>query len=280
MPNIGEFAAWLVGLIAGAMEDSSMRLGPVSMIALLLVPLVLLSLVARPRARWAGRDLGRLAAVGHAMARAAESGTTAIVSLGSAGITRATGALDRLQTVASLPILAHVARAAARAGVPLRVITNDPIAALLAEGVLIDAHRRTNTPERVVNSTVEFVGEGRPVAGASAMALPGDHGVAVVAGGLAEEGMLVLGGLLAPSSWGIGGTAAMSQAVGPLLEADGVMIGPELFQAPADLAGSHDARLAVHAANRLLWTAIAVILIASLAVAAGAPDPAGFLTSR
>lgn len=280
MPNIGEFAAWLVGLVTGAMDNSSLRLGAVSAIALLLVPLVLLTLVARPRARWAGRDLGRLGAVGHAMARAAESGTIAIVSIGSAGITRATGALDRLQTVAALPILAHVARAAARAGVSLRVMTNDPVAALLAEGVLADAHRRTNTPERAVNSTVEFVGEGRPLAGASVMALPGDHGIAVVAGGLAEEGLLVIGGLLATSSWGIAGTAGMSQLAAPLLEADGVMIGPELFQAPADLSGSHDARLAVHAANRLLWTAIAVILIASLAVAAGAPDPAGFLTGR
>ncbi len=280
MPNIGEFAAWLVGLVTGALGDSAMRLGPVSTIALLLVPLVLLSLVARPRARWAGRDLGRLSAVGHAMARAAESGTTAIVSLGSAGITRTAGAIDRLQTLAALPILAHVARAAARAGVPLRVLANDPIAALLAEGVLADAHLRTNTPERAVNSTVEFVGEGRPIAGASMMALPGDHGIGVVAGGLAEEGMLVIGGLLAPSSWGIGGTVGLSQAAGPLLEADGAMIGPELLQAPADLGGNHDARLAVHAANRLLWTAIAVILVASVAVAAGSPDPAGFLTSR
>lgn len=280
MPNIGEFAAWLVGLIAGAVGDSSMRLGPVPTIAVLLVPLVLLSLVARPRARWTGRDLGRLGMVGHAMARAAESGSTAIVSLGSAGIVRAAGVLDRLQTLAGLQILAHVARAAARAGVPLRVTTNDPIAALLAEGVLAEAHQRTHTPERAVNSTVELIGEGRPVAAASAMADRGDRGVAVVAGSLAEEGMLVLGGLLAPSAWGIGGTAAVSQAVGPVLEADGAMIGPELFQAPADLAGSHGARLAVHAANRLLWTAIAVVLMGSLAVAAGAPDPASFLTSR
>lgn len=257
-----------------------MRLGPVPTIAALLVPLVLLSLVARPRARWTGRDLGRLGFVGHAMARAAESGTTAVVSLGSAGIVRAAGVLDRLQTLAGLQILAHVARAAARAGVPLRVTTNDPIAALLAESVLAEAHQRTRTPERAVNSTVELIGEGRPVAAASAMADDGEHGVAVVAGSLAEEAMLVLGGLLASSAWGIGGTAAVSQAVGPVLEADGAMIGPELFQAPADLAGSHDARLAVLAANRLLWTAVAVILVGSLAVAAGAPDPASFLTSR
>jgi hypothetical protein len=280
MPNIGEFAAWLVGLIAGAVGDSSMRLGPVPTIALLLVPLVLLSLVARPRARWTGRDLGRLSAVSHAMARAAESGATAIFSLGTAGIVRASGALDRLQTLAALPVLAHVARAAARAGVPLRVTSNDPVATALAAGVLAQAHLRTATPERAVNSSAEYIGEGRPLAAASALADDGDFGVAVVAGSLAEEATLVFGGIAAPSSWGIGATAALSQAASPLLESDGVLIGPEIFQAPADLGGSHDSRLVVSAANRLLWTAIAVILVASLLVAAGAPDPASFLTRR
>lgn len=280
MPNIGEFAAWLVGLIAGAVGDSSLRLGPVPAIALLLVPLVLLSLVARPRARWTGRDLGRLSAVGHAMARAAEAGSDAVVSIGTAGIIRTASALDRLQTIAAMPILGHVARAAARAGVPLRVTSNDPIAAVLARGVLAQAHVRTNTPERSMHSTVEYIGEGRPLAAGSAMAEAGDNGVAIVAGSLAEEATLVVGGLIASSAWGIGATAALSQAAAPMLEVDGVLIGPEIFQAPADLGGSHDARLVVNAANRLLWTAIAVILIASILVAAGAPDPAALLTSR
>ena len=198
-------------------------------VAILLVLLVLLSLLARPSARWSAADLGRLAEVGRAMALAAESGADAAVSLASAGVVRAAPAVDRFQTLGALPLLGYVAEAAARAGVPLLVTTNDPVAALFAEATLAGAHRRTATPERASASTVEYIGEGRAVAAAAALAGATTHGVAVVAGGLAEEGLLMLDGVLGDAEWSVAGTASAGQAAGPLLNGDGSLIGPELL---------------------------------------------------
>lgn len=280
MPNLGELAAYLVGLVTDAIGSSSMRLGAAPTVAILLVLLVLLSLVARPGIRWRAADLGGLARVGRAMALAAESGADAAVSLGSAGVGRAASATDRLQTLAALPLLGHVGEAAARAGVPLRVTTNDPVAAIFAGAALNAAHRRTATPERASTSTVEYVGEGRPVAAGVALARAQSHGVAVVAGGLGEEALLLLDGLLGDAEWSLAATASGSQAAGPLLSGDGSLIGPELFQAGGEISPDGHARTAVLAANRLIGTAIAILLGGSLVTWAGGPQVATFLTGR
>lgn len=71
MPNLGEFVAQLVRILTDAVGSSSMRLEAAPTVAILLVLLVLLSLLARPSARWSGADLGRLGQVGRAMALAA-----------------------------------------------------------------------------------------------------------------------------------------------------------------------------------------------------------------
>jgi uncharacterized protein DUF6754 len=280
MPNLGELVGRLVGLIGSQIGASSLRLGPVPTITIFVVGLVLLSLVARPATRWTTRDLGRLAAVPRAMAIAAESGTTAAFSLGSAGVARATSAFERLQTLAALPILAHVARAAARAGVPLRVTANDPVAVHLAEVVLGEAHQATETAERAERSEAHYVGEGRPLAAAWALADPDPPAVAFVHGSLAEEGLLLLEGAVDEASWTSLGSAAASQAGSVLLTGEGTLVGPELYQAPSDLrVGGHD-RTAVLAANRLLLTVIVVLLVGSaLALAAGV-DLAGALAGR
>lgn len=280
MPNLGELAARLIGLLADAVGSSSLRLGAAPTLTILLVLLVLLSLVGRPSARWMAEDLGRLGEVGRAMALAAEAGADAAVSLGSAGIARAASALERFQTIAALPILGHLARAAARAGVPLRVTANDPVTVLLADATLAAAHRRTSTPERAAASTVEYLGEGRALAAGVALSDARPHGVAMVVGSLGEEGILLLDGLLRASDWTVGGTASTAQPAGPLLVADGTLIGPELFQAAGEIADGRHARTAVLAANRLIWTAIAVLLVGSLAGLAGGPQVAEFLAGR
>lgn len=280
MPNLGELASRLISLITDAIGSSSMRLGAAPTVAILLVLLVLLSLIARPSARWAAADLGRLAAVRRAMALAAESGADAAISLGSAGVVRAASATDRFQTLAALPLLGHIAEAAARSGVSLRVTTNDPVAALFAEATLARAHRRTATPERASASEVEYMGEGRPLAAGAALSRAAPHGLAVVAGGLGEESLLMLDGLLARAEWSLAGTAGASQLAGPLLVGDGTLIGPELFQAAAEIAGSGHARTAVRAANRLISTVVVMLLIGSIAAWAGGPQIASFLAGR
>ena len=173
--------------------------------------LVLLSLVARPTTRWMARDLGRLAAVSRAMALAAESGGAAAFSLGSAGVARAASAFDRMQTLAALPMLGHVARAAARAGVPLRVTANDPVAIHLAEGSAggrASGHRDRGAAGR---SSTEYLGEGRAVAAAIALAEAGAPAAAFVDGGLAEEALLLLNGAQEGAAWTSFGTAAASR---------------------------------------------------------------------
>ncbi|MDQ2854495.1 MAG: hypothetical protein M3R32_06510 [Chloroflexota bacterium] len=280
MPNIGELAAQLIGLLTGALGSSSMRLGAAPTVAILLVLLVLLSLVARPRLRWTGAELGRLGWVGRAMALAAESGADAAFSMGSAGIVRASSAIDRFQTLAALPLLGRVAAAAARAGVPLSVTSNDPLATMLAEATLAAAHRRTATVERASAAEVEYLGEGRALAAVAALASSAPHGVGVLAGGLGEEALLMLDGVLAGAEWSVAGTASASQAAGPLLGANGSLIGPELFQAAADIAASGHARTVVLAANRLIWTVAAVIVLGSVGAWVGGPQVAEFLAGR
>ena len=162
MPSPAELLGDLASFVGEILGASSLRfeIGPT--LVILGVALVLLQLVARPVSRWVTSDAAGLAGVGRAMALAAESGTDAVVSLGGAGITRTTDALGRLQTVAALPILGHVARAAARSGIPLRVLTNDPIAGVMAESAVEAAHAATATQERQGRSRIVMVGEGRP----------------------------------------------------------------------------------------------------------------------
>jgi hypothetical protein len=290
MPNIGELAGDLLGLIGNAISSSSARLGAAATASILLVLLVLLALLARPVTRWTTRDLGRLAALPRALASAAEAGAGAAVSLGTAGVGRSVAAVSRLQTLAALPILAHVATAAARSGVPLEVTTNDPLTVHLAESLLAAAHEKTGTTERAGRSRVAYVGEGRATEAARAMAGAGgagritigpaaDHAMSLVVGSLAEEGLLVMHGAAAGDASTIFGTAEASQAPAAMLLGGGRLIGPELFDASAEL-GPGAVRASVLAGNQLLALAALLLVIGSLLQLLGVLDIAGFLVGR
>jgi hypothetical protein len=278
--DLGRLIGDLLSFVGGLVGDSSLRLGPLPTLALLAVLLVLLSLVARPSTRWMVRDLGHLAAVGRAMALAAEAGGEAAFSLGTAGVARAVTASERLQTLAALPILGHVARAAARAGVPLRVTANDVVAVHLAEGTLSDAHRLTETEERRLRSRAEFTGEGRAVPAAAAMGELSAPAAAFADGGLGEESLLMLDGVATGAAWTSFGTATASQVGSVLLSGEGTLVGPELYQAPSDLRAAGHSRVGVLAANRLLFAAVAVIVVGSLVTLVGGVDLAAALAGR
>ena len=211
MPDIGALLADLLDFIGEQINASSLRLGAIPTVALLGIMLVLLSLIARPTTRWVARDLGRLAAVSRAMALAAESGGAAAFSLGSAGVARAASSFDRLQTLAAIPVLGHVARAAARAGVPLRVTANesggDPPGRRSAGG-RASGHRDRGTAGAVAApSTWARGGEWRRP---SPLAEAGAPAAAFVDGGLAEEALLLLNGAQEGAAWTSFGTAAAS----------------------------------------------------------------------
>lgn len=269
MPNLGDPIGRLIGLLGELLSASSLRLGIGPTLVILGVMLVLLQLVARPTTRWTTRDLGGLAAVPRSMALAAEAGSAVLFSLGTAGLARSTSAIGRMQTLGGLPILSHVARAASRAGVPLAISTNDPVVEIIAGETVAESHRRTSTVERTERSRVEFVGEGRVAAAGRALA-SGEAGAAFVAGGLEEEALLLLHGLASGSAASSLGTANAGQASSLLLEGEGVLIGPQLYQASADLRAGGFERTMVLAANRLIWIAVAVMVIGSLLALAGA----------
>jgi hypothetical protein len=277
MPNVGELIAEIVRGVGEVLSASSLRLGAGPTLAVLGVLLVLLQLVTRPTTRWTSRDPGGLAAIGRAMALAAEAGASAVVNLGTAGIARATSATARLQTLAALPILGHVARAAARAGVPLHVTTNDPLAAVAAAASLESAHLRTATTERVGRSRVRFDGEGRVVSAGVALADPARPAAAFADGSIGEEGMLLLGGLAAGSGSTSFGTAEGGQASTVLLTGEGALIGPQLLAAPAELRAVGAERTGVVATDRLVAIAIGVILIATALALSGIVDLRPFL---
>ena len=277
MPDFGALLAGLLDFIGEQIGASSLRLGPIPTVALLGIVLVLLSLIARPTTRWVARDLGRLAAVGRAMALAAESGGAA-ASLGSAGVARAASSSDRLQTLAAIPVLGHVARAAARAGVPLRVTANDPLAVYEAQGAgrRAPGHRNRGRQEARRPSTWARTGSGRGDRHGGG----GHPGRRLRRGGLAEEALLLLNGAQDGAAWTSFGTAAASQAGSVLLEGDGTLIGPELYQAPSDLRAVGHGRTAVLAANRIIVAALVTIVLGSLLAVAGGMDLAGVLAGR
>ena len=276
MPSPAEILGRIVRFVGEILGASSLRfeIGPT--VVVLGIILVLLQLVARPVSRWVTSDAAGLAGVGRAMALAAESGTDAVVSLGGAGITRATDALGRLQTLAALPILGHVARAAARSGVPLRVLTNDPIAGVVAAATIDAAHASTATPERQGRSGIVMVGEGRGTIAGLSMTARARPAAAFGVGSLREEALLHLDGLRGAGSLA-SASAEAAQAASLLLGGGAALVGPEPFQAGSDLRSSVEERTMVMAANRLIGLAVAVILIGSILALAGVLDLAAFL---
>ncbi len=278
MSGPAELLGAIVEFVGGILSSSSLRFEPGPTIVLLGVLLVFLQLVARPISRWVSADPAGLGGVGRAMALAAESGTDAVVSLGAAGLARTTDAVARLQTLAALPVLAHVARASARAGVPLRVLTNDAFAATVAAATVDAAHVSTATQERAGRSRIVIVGEGRLVAAGLVMTARARPAAAFAIGSLREESALHLEGLRSGAEALVAGTAEGSQVPSVLLAgSDGTLVGPEPFQVAADLRSDVAERTTVLAGNRLLWLAAFVILVGSVLAVAGVLDVRAFL---
>ncbi|MFN2418041.1 MAG: DUF6754 domain-containing protein [Candidatus Limnocylindria bacterium] len=272
MPSPAELLGRLVRFVGEILGASSLRfeIGPT--LVVLGVLLVLLQLVARPVSRWVTSDAAGLAGVGRAMALAAESGTDAVVSLGGAGLTRTTDAFGRLQTLAALPILGHVARAAARSGVPLRVLTNDPLAGVVASATVEAAHAATTTRERRGRSRIVMVGEGRPAIAGLAMTARARPAAAFALGSLREEALLHLDGLRGGAGSLASASAEDAQASSLLLGGGAALIGPQPFQAGADLRSGAEERTMVMAANRLIGLAILVIGVGSILALTGIAD--------
>ena len=277
MPSPAELVGRVVGLVGEILGASSLRFETGPTLAVLGILLVLLQLIARPVSRWVTADAAGLAGIGRAMALAAESGTDVVVSLGGAGITRSTDALARLQTLAALPILGHVARAAARSGVPLRVLTNDPLAGVVAAATIDAAHASTATEERLGRSRIVVVGEGRPALAGLALTAQARPAAAFALGSLREEALLHLDGLGGRAGSLAIASAEAAQSSSLLLAGGVALIGPEPYQAAADLRSSVEERTMVMAANRLIGLALLAIVLGSILALAGIIDPGELL---
>lgn len=276
MPSPAELIGRAVRFIGDILGASSLRfeIGPT--LVVLGVLLVLLQLVARPVSRWVSSDAGGLTSVGRAMALAAESGTDVVVSLGNAGLSRGTDALARLQTLAALPALSHVARASARSGVPLRVLTADPLTMVVAGATVEARHESTETLERRGRSRIVYVGEGRPAAAGLVMTAAAHPAAAFAIGSFREEATLSLEGLRGGAGTLTAGTAEPAQ-VSSVLLAGGTLVGPAAYQAAADLRADPTERTMVMAANRLILLAVVVIAAGTVLGTAGVIDPGTIL---
>jgi len=277
VPNPAELIDRLVQFVGEVLSASTLRFDIGTTLAVLGVLLIFLQLVARPVSRWVTRDAGGLGGIGRAMALAAESGTDTVVSLGAGGLVRSTDALARLQTLAALPVLGHVARAAARSGVSLRVLTNDPLAGVLAAATIDASHAATATPERLGRSRIVYVGEGRASGAGLSLSAAARPASAVAMGSLREEAQLHLEGLGGTAGSLHAGTAEASQAPAPILSATGALIGPELYQAPADLRSEVEERTMVTSANRLILVVLALVILGSVLALGGIVDLRGVL---
>lgn len=277
MPSPAELVGDLVRFVGDVLGASALRfeIGPT--LVVLAILLVFLQLVARPVTRWTASDTAGLAAVGRSMALAAEAGTDAVMSLGTAGIARSTDALGRLQSLAALPVLGHVARSAARSGVPMRVLTNDPLLAVAAAATMEAAHAATSTPERSGRSRTVVVGEGRGVPAGLALTANARPAAAFALGSLREEAQLHLEGLGGGAGSLSAGTAEAAQAATVLVGAGGGLIGPQPYQVAADLRADVNERTAVLAANRLIGLALVLLAVGAVLSAAGVADPAALL---
>ena len=267
----------VVRFVGDLIGGSSLRFDIGPTLAVLGVLLVLLGLVARPVTRWTTSDAGGLAGIGRGMSLAAEAGTDVVVSLGTAGLIRSTDALARLQTLAALPILGHVAHAAARSGVQLRVLANDALAATAAAATVESAHAATDTRERMARSRVIVVGEGRGVPAGLSLSTGARPAAAFAYGSLREEAQLHLDGLGAGAGSLSAGTAEPSQAATARLAADAVLLGPALYQVVGDLRADVLERTTVLAANRLIAIAIVALAAGTVLSLTGTFDPAELL---
>ncbi|HEY8170286.1 MAG TPA: DUF6754 domain-containing protein [Candidatus Limnocylindria bacterium] len=277
MPTPADVVAEILAFVSDVLGSSSLRLGVGPTLLILGVILVFLQLVARPITRWVTTDAGGLAAVARSMAVAAEAGTDAVVTLGSGGLTRSTDAFARLQTLAALPTLGHVVRAAARSGVALRVLVNDPLTEVAARTTLDAAHERTSTLERVGRSRVVLTGEGRLPAAGLVMTSRARPAAAIAVGSLREEATLHLEGLRGTAGAMVSGTAEAAQAAAPVFVGGGVLIGPELFQVAGDLRSDVNDRSVALAANRLIGLAVVTIIAASVLALTGLIEPSDLL---
>lgn len=277
MPPPAELIGRVLSFIGDVLGASSLRLETGPTLVVLGILLVFLQLVARPISRWITTDAGGLASVSRSMALAAEAGTDAVVSLGTAGIARSTDASARLQTLAAMPLLGHVVRAAARSGVAVRVLVSDPLAAAVASATIDAAHESTSTLERQARSRVVMVGEGRGVAAGLVMTARAHPAAAFAIGSLREEAMLHLDGLRGGAGALTAGTAEASQASAPILVGSNALIGSELYQAPADLRADVNERVTVMAANRLMLVAVVALVAGSALSLAGVIEPSVLL---
>jgi len=278
VPSPADLVAGLLSFVADALSASSLRLGTGPTLVVLGIVLVFLQLVARPVSRWVTTDPGGLGGVGRAMALAAEAGTDAVVTLGTAGLARTTDAFARLQTLAAIPLLGHLARSAARSGVPVRILVNDPRAGVVAAATLEGAHERTATLERASRSRVVVTGEGRGPATGLVMTARARPTAAFAFGSLREEATLHLEGLRGESGTALtAGTGEAAQAPAAILATASALVGADLFSAAADLRPDVTERTMVGASNRLIAIVVAVIVGASILAAAGFIQPADLM---
>ena len=213
------------------------------------------------------------------MALAAESGTDAVVCSAAAG-SRARPTRSRAsRRWPRCRCSAHVGRAAARSGVPLRVLVNDPLAGVAAER----GPRHRPPPHGDARATrrgraSSSPGEGRPALSGLAMTARARPAAALALGSLREEATLLLEGLRSGGGSLSAGTAEAAQAADRApgrrrRPASGRSCSrPPPTCAPTERADDGDGRQSAPAGWR-----VAVLVVGSVLSLAGVIEPSDLL---
>jgi len=147
----------------------------------------------------------------------------------------------------------------------------------MAAATVDAAHASTATLERQGRSRIVMVGEGRPTIAGLAMTTRARPAAAFALGSLREEALLHLDGMRGGAGSLVTASAEAAQASSLVLGGGAALIGPEPYQAGADLRSSVEERTMVMAANRLIGLAVTVLVIGSLLALAGIVDLGHFV---
>jgi hypothetical protein len=225
-------------------------------ILLMIAAIFAAAMVVRRRGLPAMRPLPPLDAIGDAVGRATESGTSVMY------ITGWGGDMARPTTMASMEILADVARRAARHNCKLSFPSHDPIVASVAQDTVQQAATVVGKPEWAQTADVAFVtqsqfGYAAAVDGMMAREKPG---AVFLLGTFEGEALLLAEGAYQSGAVTIAGTDSTIQLSFFLVACDYTLIGEELFAAAGLISGNDTVMAGVWAQDWLKYLILTLLL--------------------
>lgn len=206
------------------------------------------------------RTLAPLAAIGDAIGRATEKGTPVMY------ITGWGGDMTRPTTMASMEILAAVARRAAEHDCQLIFPSHDPVVASVAEDTVRQAATVAGRPEWAQTAEVAFVTQSQfgYASAVEGMMVRRRPGAVFLLGTFEGEALLLAEGAYRSGAMTIAGTDSTIQLSFFLVACDYTLIGEELFAASGMLSSDPTAIAAVWAQDWLKYLILGLLILGTV----------------